>query len=242
MRLVSLLCLMAGLVPASANDFFVAEIRPLLQQNCVGCHGAQSKVDLSSPAAIAKFVKPGKPDESPLYQAIAHTGRMRMPLGKPQLPAAALAKVANWIRAGAEAGPAQHWAFTKPQRRNPPAPGNPVDAFLNATLKREGLTPAAPADKRTLLRRVWEVPQIGPADSWGGVLSTGGVIFFGEDSGALGAVDAKTGKDLWHIQTNSSAALGDGHGWRSSPMTYMAGGKQYIAFAAGPNILAFALP
>jgi len=91
-------------------------------------------------------------------------------------------------------------------------------------------------------RRVWEVPQIGPADSWGGVLSSGGVVFFGEDSGALGAVDAKTGKDLWHIQTNASAALGDGHSWRSSPMTYIAGGKQYIAFAAGPNILAFGLP
>ena len=90
-------------------------------------------------------------------------------------------------------------------------------------------------------KRVWEVPQIGSADSWGGVLSTGGVIFFGEDSGALGAVDAKTGKDLWHIQTNASAALGDGHSWRSSPMTYLAGGKQYLAFAAGPNILAFAL-
>jgi len=91
-------------------------------------------------------------------------------------------------------------------------------------------------------KRVWEVPQIGPADSWGGVLSAGGVIYFGEDSGALGAVDAKTGKDLWHIQTNAAAALGDGHSWRSSPMTYMAGGKQYIAFAAGPNILAFGLP
>ena len=25
-------------------------------------------------------------------------------------------------------------------------------------------------------KRVWEVPQIGPADSWGGVLSAGGVI------------------------------------------------------------------
>lgn len=91
-------------------------------------------------------------------------------------------------------------------------------------------------------KRVWEVPQIGPADSWGGVLSAGGVVYFGEDSGALGAVDAKTGKDLWHIQTNAAAALGDGHSWRSSPMTYIAGGKQYIAFAAGPNILAFGLP
>ncbi len=92
-------------------------------------------------------------------------------------------------------------------------------------------------------KRVWEVPQIGPADSWGGVLSTaGGVVFFGEDSGAFAAVDAKTGKDLWQIQTNASTELGDGHSWRASPMTFMAGGKQYVAIAAGPNILCFGLP
>ncbi len=92
-------------------------------------------------------------------------------------------------------------------------------------------------------KRAWEMPQIGPADSWGGVLSTaGGLIFFGEDSGVLAAADAKTGQDLWHIQTNASTALGDGHSWRASPMTYMAGGKQYVAVAAGPNILAFGLP
>jgi alcohol dehydrogenase (cytochrome c) len=55
-------------------------------------------------------------------------------------------------------------------------------------------------------------------------------------------VDAKTGAHLWHIQTNASAELGDGHSWRASPMTYMAGGKQYVAVAAGPNILCFGLP
>jgi PQQ-dependent dehydrogenase (methanol/ethanol family) len=92
-------------------------------------------------------------------------------------------------------------------------------------------------------KRVWEVPQIGRADSWGGVLSTaGGVVFFGEDSGAFGAVDAKTGRDLWQIQVNSSAELGDGHSWRASPMTYSAGGKQYVTVANGPNILTFGLP
>ncbi|MBL8228187.1 MAG: PQQ-binding-like beta-propeller repeat protein [Bryobacterales bacterium] len=120
--------------------------------------------------------------------------------------------------------------YTKPPSWNPkPIPLEPGQMFLRALDIETG-------------RRVWEVPQIGPADSWGGVLSTGGVIFFGEDSGALGAVDAKTGTDLWHIQTNASAALGDGHSWRSSPMTYLAGGRQYIAFAAGPNILSFGLP
>ena len=75
-------------------------------------------------------------------------------------------------------------------------------------------------------KRVWEVPQSGAADSWGGVLSTaGGVVFFGEDSGALAAVDAKTGRALWHVQTNASAELGDGHSWRASPMTYHRRGK-----------------
>jgi PQQ-dependent dehydrogenase (methanol/ethanol family) len=120
--------------------------------------------------------------------------------------------------------------YTKPPAWNPkPITLEPGQMFLRALDIETG-------------KRVWEVPQIGSADSWGGVLSTGGVIFFGEDSGALGAVDAKTGKDLWHIQTNASAALGDGHSWRSSPMTFAAGGRQYIAFAAGPNILCFGLP
>jgi alcohol dehydrogenase (cytochrome c) len=91
-------------------------------------------------------------------------------------------------------------------------------------------------------KRVWELPQMGPADSWGGVLSTaGGLVFYGEDSGSFAVVDARTGKELWHIQTNASTALGDGHSWRSSPMTYMVAGKQYVAFAAGPNILSFGL-
>lgn len=120
--------------------------------------------------------------------------------------------------------------YVKPPSWNPkPQPLEPGQMFLRAIDIETG-------------KRVWEVPQIGPADSWGGVLSAGGVIFFGEDSGALGAVDAKTGKDLWHIQTNASAALGDGHSWRSSPMTYTAAGRQFVAFSAGPNILAFGLP
>ncbi len=82
---------------------------------------------------------------------------------------------------------------------------------------------------------VWEIPQIGHGELWGGVLSTaGGVVFFGEDSGAFAAVDAKTGKLLWHFQTSEL--------WKASPMTYLAGGKQYVAVAAGSNILAFGLP
>jgi alcohol dehydrogenase (cytochrome c) len=81
----------------------------------------------------------------------------------------------------------------------------------------------------------WEVPQVGPGHSAGGVLSTaGGVVFYGDDNGALAAVDAKTGKALWHFNTNQT--------WRASPMTYMVDGKQYIGAASGSNIIAFSLP
>jgi alcohol dehydrogenase (cytochrome c) len=81
---------------------------------------------------------------------------------------------------------------------------------------------------------VWEYPQIGASNSWGGVLSTTtGLVFFGEDSGAFAAVDAKTGKLLWHFPTNTS--------WSASPMTYIAGGRQYVAVSGAGTVFAFGL-
>jgi alcohol dehydrogenase (cytochrome c) len=67
------------------------------------------------------------------------------------------------------------------------------------------------------------------------VLSTdGGLVFYCEDSGAFAAVDAKTGKPLWHFNTNQQ--------WKASPMTYSVGGKQFVAVAAAGQIFSFALP
>lgn len=81
----------------------------------------------------------------------------------------------------------------------------------------------------------WEVRQPGRGSGWGGLMSTaGGLVIYCDESGALAALDAKTGKPLWHFHTNQN--------WRASPMTYMAAGKQYIAVAAGSNIISFALP
>jgi alcohol dehydrogenase (cytochrome c) len=81
----------------------------------------------------------------------------------------------------------------------------------------------------------WQLEQPGPANSWGGTLSTAtGLVIFAEEGGALMAVDAKSGKPLWSFQANVS--------WKASPMTYMFDGRQYVAIAAGGSILAFALP
>lgn len=81
---------------------------------------------------------------------------------------------------------------------------------------------------------VWERPEVGPGETWGGLLATaGGLVFFCDDGGAFAAVDAKTGKLLWHIDMSEP--------WHASPMTYRVNGKQYIAIATASGIIAFGL-
>jgi PQQ-dependent dehydrogenase (methanol/ethanol family) len=83
---------------------------------------------------------------------------------------------------------------------------------------------------------VWEAPQIGPVDGKrnAGVLAAGGVLFYGDPSGDVVAFDERDGKALWHFPTSGIN--------KASPMTYMVGGKQFVALAVGPNILCFGLP
>ena len=82
---------------------------------------------------------------------------------------------------------------------------------------------------------MWEHKQAGHGRTWGGVLSTaGGLVFYGDDSGAFVALNAGTGEPLWNFHTNVT--------WKASPMTYSVAGTQYVAVAGGPNVLVFALP
>jgi alcohol dehydrogenase (cytochrome c) len=100
-------------------------------------------------------------------------------------------------------------------------PGEPGTKFLRAIDIRSG-------EVR------WEVPQVGRASSWGGTLATGGgLVFFGDDSGAFAAVDASDGTPVWRFDANTD--------WKASPMTYVFDRHQYIAVAAGPAVIAFAL-
>ena len=81
---------------------------------------------------------------------------------------------------------------------------------------------------------VWNYAQTGDSTTYSGVLSTsGGLVFFGEDSGAFAALDAETGEPVWHFQANQD--------WKASPMTYMVGGRQYVAIASGLGFWAFSL-
>ncbi len=81
----------------------------------------------------------------------------------------------------------------------------------------------------------WRYPQVGHAHSSGGTMTTAtGLVFFGDDAQSFEAVDARTGKPLWHFNT--------GQDFSASPMSYAVQNKQYVAIAAGSDIFSFALP
>jgi alcohol dehydrogenase (cytochrome c) len=81
----------------------------------------------------------------------------------------------------------------------------------------------------------WKYPQTGTGRSSGGTMTTaGGLVFFGDDAGSFEAVEAQSGKALWHFSTGQEIS--------ASPMSYAVAGKQYVAIAAGSDVFSFALP
>ena len=81
----------------------------------------------------------------------------------------------------------------------------------------------------------WRYVQAGEGHSSAGTMTTAaGLVFFGDDTRSFEAVDARTGKPLWHFNTGQNIA--------ASPMSYAVGTKQYVAIAAGGDVFSFALP
>jgi alcohol dehydrogenase (cytochrome c) len=71
--------------------------------------------------------------------------------------------------------------------------------------------------------------------TWSGVLSTAGeLVFTGDAEGNFIALDAASGKVLWHFQMGGAVY--------AAPMAFAVDGKEYVAIAAGSALYAFALP
>ena len=138
----------------------------ILENRCLACHGqAQtSGLDLRSRESILKGGKrgaaivPGHAADSLLLRAVLREGELKMPPAAP-LPAAEIAVLRAWIDGGAAwsdtpAAASGWWSFQKVVRPVPP-PGNPIDALISRALAQKQLQPAAPAGRRTLIRRAY---------------------------------------------------------------------------------------
>jgi mono/diheme cytochrome c family protein len=179
-RLPLLLLFVAAVAPAAAQPAtvdYLRDVKPLLTQHCVRCHGGDKQeaglrldtaVLLDQGGDSGPVVLAGRSARSLLLQVIAgtHPDIPRMPYKKPPLDDAAIAVVAKWIDEGApapddeEPGRFVHWAFVPPGRPTPPAvrrtdwPRNPIDHFILARLEQDNIAPSPEADRVTLLRRL----------------------------------------------------------------------------------------
>ena len=154
--------------PAKPAPDYARDIRPILARNCFSCHGADDgkrqaglRLDLRDGAiqkrkSGSQAIVPGKPGISGLMQRITTTSAatlMPPPETGHKVTADEVQTLSFWIASGAKY--ASHWAFSKPV----PAPltagaHNPIDPIVAKGILESGLTPAAPADRRTWLRRV----------------------------------------------------------------------------------------
>jgi len=165
-------------------EFFESRVRPVLVKNCYACHGAdqqQSSLRVDSRDALVKggargpSIVPGDPEKSLLVKAIRHDG-LKMPIGT-RLKEADISAIEEWIRkdavwpvTAAAKGLSrkdrygqlarEHWAFQPVSNVTAPAMKDSVwaktslDRFILSRLQQSNLSPAKPADKRILIRRL----------------------------------------------------------------------------------------
>lgn len=165
--LVSLLLLQ----PCVAVDFN-SDIRPILSEHCLNCHGPdeasrESDLRLDSFAFATadmgghRGITPGKPEQSELLRRIeSDDPDLQMPPGAQteRLATAQVKLLRQWIAEGAEYE--THWAYRPiampsiPEPANLPPAATVIDRFIVAALQEKNLSLSAPVDKRTLLRRV----------------------------------------------------------------------------------------
>jgi hypothetical protein len=91
------------------QQFFETRVRPVLEKNCLLCHGGakiRGGLEVTSRAALLKggehgpAVVPGAPDRSLLLRAVRYRGDIRMP-PRGKLDEQHIADLAEWIKRGA---------------------------------------------------------------------------------------------------------------------------------------------
>ncbi len=150
--------------PVSFNQ----QVRPILNERCVNCHGGiRRQGDLSllfRQEALAaaesgeRAIVPFEPASSELIRRVAHTDpARRMPKEDAPLTPEEIQTLQTWIEQGAPWE--DHWAYVAPARPSLPDVSDPewvrdpIDHFVLAQLDQKGLTPQSEAACPVLVRR-----------------------------------------------------------------------------------------
>ncbi len=154
---------------------FNIHVRPILSDKCFLCHGpdeakqeAGLRLDLPEGAYRELADSPGKFAITPknlrksevIHRILSDDPEYMMPTPASNIALTDYEKaiLIKWIEKGAEYKP--HWAFIPPQKTAMAAAEDqardqsPIDQLVRAKLQEKGMTPAAPAEKALLLRRL----------------------------------------------------------------------------------------
>lgn len=156
--------------PAAGVVDFAQDIRPILNKNCVGCHGGVKRAGkisfihrdsvVAKDAEDEKPIHPGDPDKSEMIHRVLSDDeeeRMPPPEHGPKLTESEIKLLREWIRQGAQWK--EHWAWVKPVAQPLPKvsqakwPRQSFDHFILARLDAEKLKPSREADRVQWLRR-----------------------------------------------------------------------------------------
>jgi len=163
---------MMALAAAAAEPVaFNRDVRPLLSNTCFTCHGpdaaavkAELRLDLRERALKGGVsgkpaIVPGDPAASGVVRHLTSKDPeqvMPPPSAHMKFTPRDIATLTRWIAEGAKYE--GHWAFQAPLKAPLPTTSavaaNPIDSFVAARLNAEQLDFSAPADRRTLVRRL----------------------------------------------------------------------------------------
>jgi hypothetical protein len=168
-----IITLMLG-VTARAEVSFNRDVRPIMSDTCFRCHGpdessrmAGLRFDLREVAVRPTWsgripIVPGKPEKSEMIRRIfSDDPAVHMPpaFADKHLTESQKEILRQWVAEGAKYE--GHWSFQPVRWSAVPAVEergalirNPIDAFIQSRLAKEGLEASPEADRRTLIRRV----------------------------------------------------------------------------------------
>ncbi len=163
--------LLGGAATAQNDVVFNRDVRPILTNKCLACHGrdvAKREADLrldtfegaTGMAGGTVAIVPGNLDESEFWARITSDDlneRMPPPDSHKELSPAEIETLRKWIASGAQYQ--KHWSFEPVASVAPPAElftrgGNPIDAFVLARLNKKNWRLKPEADRSILIRRV----------------------------------------------------------------------------------------
>jgi cytochrome c553 len=166
---------MSVIPTARADVRFNRDVRPILAENCLSCHGPDEKnreadlrLDLSAEAR-KKSIVAGNPEKSRLFKRVISTDPdtvMPPPDSKKKLTAKQVETLRQWIAEGAKFE--DHWAFEPildPAVPGDASDGTEIDRFVAAAQKKAGLKMSAPVSREQLIRRA-TIDLIGLPPNW----------------------------------------------------------------------------